>query len=61
MAVVVSIVSKHELRIEVHHRNQLQPDKTKLASHCFHLKGHLKQVYVSNKIGYFLKKSWLRL
>ena len=50
MTTVVSIVSRHGLRIEAHHRNQ--HNKTKLALYK-PLYCHLKQLYISNKTEHF--------
>ena len=56
MEAIVSINSKHGLRIEVSRRNQ--PNKSKLAMYkpLLHLYSHLKQLYISNKIECFSYK-----
>ena len=56
MAAILSIVTRHGLRIEVHHRNQ--PNKSKLALYkpLLHFYSHLKQLYISNKMERFSYK-----
>ena len=50
MAAVVSIISRHSLRIEAYHRTNLI---SKLALYNFNWNSHLKQLYISNKTDYF--------
>ena len=54
MAAVVGIVSRHDLRIDMHYRNQ--SNKSKLTWYgitCyFQFNGHLKQLYISNNTKY---------
>ena len=51
MATIVGIISRHGLRIEVHHRNQ--PNKSKLLLYKLYLNSQLKQLYISNKTKQF--------
>ena len=53
MAPIVSIISRHGLRIEAHHRNQ--PNKSKLAP-LLYFYSYLKQLYISNKTKCFSYK-----
>ena len=56
MAAIVDIVSRRDLRIEAHHRNQ--PNKSKLVLHkpLLRIYSHLKQPYISNKMECFSYK-----
>ena len=56
MAAIVSIDSRHGLRIEALHRNQ--PNKSKLALYkpLLYFYSHLKQLYISNKKEHFSYK-----
>ena len=56
MAAIVSIVSRHGLRIESHHRNQPNKSKLVLYKPLLRLYSHLKQLYISNKMKHFSYK-----
>ena len=56
MAAIVGIASRRGLRSEAHRRNQ--PNKSKLVLYklLLHLRSHLKQLYISNKMKCFSHK-----
>ena len=56
MVALVTIVSRHDLRIEIHHRNQ--PSKSKLVLYIIahYLNNRLKQLYRSSKMEHFSYK-----
>ena len=56
MAAMISIVSRHGLRIEVHCRNQSNKSKLALYTLLLHFHSHLKQLYISNQTNHFTYK-----
>ena len=56
MTAIISIVSRRDLRNEVHHRKQ--PNKSKLALYkpLLYFYSHLKQLYMSKKTEHFSYK-----
>ena len=59
MAAIVGIVSRHDLRIEVRHRNQANKSKLVLYKPLLCLYSHLKQPYISNRTKRFSYKGGL--
>ena len=53
MAAIVSIIIRSGLRIKMHHKNQRNKTKMILYRPLFHIKGHLNQLHISNKLEYF--------
>ena len=51
VAAVAGIIGRYGLTIEVHHWNQLNKSKLALCKPGIHFYSHLKQLYISNKMG----------
>ena len=56
MAAEAFIISKHDLSIDVHQRNQSNEIVLALYSHYICFNSRLKQLYISNKTEHFIYK-----